>query len=158
MAGSPNLLLAQEIVYLWRVYALERYCLLTTCLLRSRDRFEQTVRCFIRDQTLSPYKEQLGEMFLISLCQDADRLAASVAQFELALTKVKRGDRREYLIAWEVDPLAVLENLLAGRPADQAAARGSYHILVARRLTNLFQVVPPEACEDRPEYRAGTTH
>jgi len=141
VAHSEHLQVVQDVIHWWRVYDVERSCVLTTTLLKQRGRWDETIGSFVRQRTSTPFIEQLGTMFLETLCGHDDVLIASVAQFELALMNVKQGDAKDYLVAWAYEPYAVLASLLTDRPVDEVGARGAYRTIISRHLPQLFQVV-----------------
>ena len=61
---------------------------------------QQIVSTFIAQHNISPFRETQAPAFLESLIYHPDHLIASVAQFEFALTKVRRGDPASYAIPW----------------------------------------------------------
>src|SRR5207247_1956342 len=85
VADSTQLALMQEIIAWWRAYDLERYCVLTTALLKQLGLFEATVQAFIRQQRISPFIEVLGATFLAAMSTHSELRIATIARFELAL-------------------------------------------------------------------------
>ncbi len=142
VAESPRLALVQEIIAWWRAFGLERYCVLTVALLKRRDLFDQAVHTFIRTQRIYPFMEELGQAFLRQMSDHEDRVVASVAQFELALIRVKQDHTtEEYSIDWEHEPYTVLDSLINGLPLDEESVRGAYQTVVSREIPGLFKVI-----------------
>jgi hypothetical protein len=140
VARSPDLKEAQGNIFLWRVYVLERTCVLTTALLRQKRLLEPALQAYIRKHNVSPFREYQPLGFLGSLARHADPLVVSVSQFELALMKVREGDTGTYSIAWEVDPHAVLAWLARGEPLEMQPESGRYVTRVSRELFGLFEI------------------
>lgn len=141
IAQSKNLEVTREIIVWWRLSSLERYCVLTSKLLKQRKLFETLVQDFIGTQKISPFIEKLGRTFLESLREHEDSLVASVAQFELALIKVKQGEPNTYVIDWFYEPYSVLNNILRGEPVNEEKDKVLYQTLVSPELPTLFQVL-----------------
>lgn len=139
VAASRDLGEARENVYLWRVYVLERSCVLTTALLRRTGQFDAALQAFIRSHNVSPFREYQPLAFLAALAAHADQLVVSVSQFELALMKVRAGDAGDYRVAWQVEPGAVLHGLASGLPFEQAPA-ASFVTRVSRALPHGFDI------------------
>jgi hypothetical protein len=141
IASSKNLKVTREIVVWWRLFALERYCILTSKLLKQRNLFEGLVQDFVSTQKISPFIEELGKAFLESFSEHEDSLIVSVAQFELALIKVKHGDPETYVIDWLSEPYSVLNNLLRDNQIGKENDKFCYQTIVSRELPNFFQVI-----------------
>jgi hypothetical protein len=150
VAASADLQEARGNVYLWRVFVLERTCVLTVALLRRRGMLEDALRAFIRQRNISPFREYQPLDFLGCLAGHRDPLVVSVSQFELAMMKVRTGDAGRYVIDWGCDPAPLLHALAQGSalPAPCAAAAGGqpYRTVVARGLPHLFVINRP-ACD-----------
>src|ERR1044072_8823464 len=111
VSQSKDLEEARGNIFLWRVYVLERACILTFTLLKQRNLLTQELEKFISRHNISPFRETQPPDFLEALSFHDDPLIASVAQFELALLKVKQGDPGSYTVSWFVEPHTVLNNL-----------------------------------------------
>lgn len=141
VSQSKDLDEARRNIFLWRIYVLERTCFLTFNLLKQRHLLEETLSAFIRQHNISPFRETQAPGFLEMLSGHSDSLVVSVAQFELALTKVRLGDPGSYAIPWNVEPHGILLNLAKGIPVEDEPQKGSYQILVSRDLPSRFQIV-----------------
>lgn len=139
VAGSADLREARGNVYLWRVFVLERTCVLTVALLRSRGLLEQSLQAFIRSQNISPFREYQPLAFLAFLASHRDPLVVSVSQFELAMMKVRAGDTGRYSVDWDRDPAPLLHALAHGASVP-AAAQAPHRTVVARGLPHLFDI------------------
>src|SRR5271156_3202449 len=96
VARSREFMEARGNIFLWRIYVLERTAPLTYILLKRRGQLAEAVNAFIATSNISPFRETQAPAFLESLRDNGDSLIASVAQFELALLKVRQGDHGRY--------------------------------------------------------------
>lgn len=141
VAASDRLDLLREIVLWWRAFGLERTSPLTAALLKRHGRFDETVSRFVVEQSISPYVEQLGEAFAAAHRDDPDELVATVASFEWALMRVKRGDPGTYEVDWPAEPYAVLHGLLMGRQLPSGSpGRAAYRTVVSAAVAGHFTV------------------
>jgi hypothetical protein len=146
VAQSKDLEEGRRNIFLWRIWVLERTAVLTVNLLKRRNLLEQAVAGFMKQCNISPYRDTQTPAFLEVMSADPDPLIASVAQFELALIKVKQGDLRLYTIPWNcADPVAVLNALARDLPFDDDAPAAVCQILVSHGLPGHFQVLPDGA-------------
>lgn len=141
VADSEHLRLVREIADWWRIFNLEQYCVLTSRLLKRKGLFEETVHAFSGKSGLSPYIERLGAGFLEEMSRHHDSLVASVARFELALIRIKRGDVGRYVVNWRHAPHIILDSLIRGSPYSEKEAEGLYQTVVSIDLPGLFQIV-----------------
>jgi len=140
VSQSKDLEEARGNIFLWRVYVLERACVLTFTLLKQRNLLKQELDAFIRQHNISPFRETQPPDFLEALSSHDDPLIASVAQFELSLWKVREGDPGSYTVYWAVEPHTILNNLAKNIPIEESVPEGDYQILVSRDLPSLFQI------------------
>jgi hypothetical protein len=141
IAQSSHLQMVREIVLWWRAYSVERYCFFTATLLKRLDCFDDAVLAFVSTHSLSPFIEKLGPAFLDAMSDHADPLVASLAQFEHALIKVKKGDLTRYVVAFDHEPYVLLNSLLTGDPFDRAGTAGRYQAIIAHDIPDLFEVL-----------------
>jgi len=141
VAKSKDLEEARKNIFMWRIYVLERTCILTFTLLKRRNLLEEALSAFISRHNISPFRETQAPAFLEALSSHQDNLVASVARFELALMKVRLGDSGSYTIRWNVEPHPVLNSLARDIPLDEEPRSGSYQILVSRDLPSQFQII-----------------
>jgi hypothetical protein len=139
---SKDLQEARRNIFLWRVYVLERTATLTFSLLKQRNLLGEAVSDFIARCNISPFRETQAPAFLEGLSDHHDRLVALVAQFELALFKVRHGDLSIYSIIWNVDPRGVLYALARGVGVADRIEEGAYQINVSSGLQREFEIVP----------------
>ncbi len=140
VAASKDLEEGRRNIFLWRLWVLERTCALTFRLLRQRGLLQHAVNRFISGQNISPFRETQAPAFLESVAQDEDALASAVASFELALNKVRDGDRGAYSIPWPVEPLPVLHALAQDRELPRNLQWGSFEVLVSCDLPGQVSV------------------
>lgn len=140
VAASIDLQEARGNVYLWRVYVLERTCVLTVELLRRHGLLEDALQAFIRQQNISPFREYQPLAFLGFLAGHEDPLVVSVSQFELALMKVREGDPGRYIVDWSYDPSPILNALAQGLPLPDTADPDLHRTEVHRGLPHLFEI------------------
>jgi hypothetical protein len=141
IARSKDLEEARGNIFLWRVWVLERTAPLTFSLIKRRHRLQETVCAFINGHNISPFRETQAPAFLRALSGHHDSLIASVAQFELALLRVKQGDPGVYVVRWEVEPHTILNSLARGLPLEDNVPKGAYEIHISRELPSQFQIV-----------------
>jgi hypothetical protein len=142
VAQSKDLEEGRRNIFLWRVWVLERTAVLTFNLLKRRYLVEEAVGAFMRRCNISPFRETQTPAFLEAMSGHPDSLVASVAQFELALLKVKQGDGGFYVVRWNHgEPLPILNSLAKDVPFDCGAREGAFQILISRDLPSQFQVV-----------------
>jgi hypothetical protein len=141
IARSRDLEEARGNILLWRAWVLERTAPLTFNLIKRRHLLQETLCAFINGQNISPFRETQAPSFLGTLSGHPDSLIASVAQFELALLKVKQGDLGFYVVRWEVEPYTILNSLARGLPLEDNVPEGAYEIHASRELPSQFQIV-----------------
>jgi len=140
VAASPDLVEARRNIFLWRVFVLERTCVLTFRLLRRRGLLAEAIEAFISGTNISPFRETQAPAFLQTVAGHPDPLAAAVARFELALLRAQEGDACAGTVDWNVDPRGVLHSLARDLPLPEPPERGWYRIAVSGRLPALFEI------------------
>lgn len=146
VAQSPGLAAIREIAVWWRTLAVEEYCPWSTRLLRRLGIFPETVKAFYRGQNVSPYVEKAGEQFLLELGSHAHPVVAALAQFELAMLKVKQGDTREYTVDWDRNPDGVFACVTTGSELPPAEA-DQYKTYISRAIPGLVRCDRFTVCE-----------
>lgn len=159
VAGSPDLQEARGNVLLWRVYVLERTCVLTVELLRQADLLEEALLDFIRQKNISPFREYQPLAFLDFLGGHDDPLVVSVSQFELALMKVREGDPCRYMVDWSYDPTPILQALAQREPLPDRADPELHRTEVAGELPYLFEIkrLARDSANDRSKFQTALT-
>jgi hypothetical protein len=140
VAQSRDLYEARGNILLWRIYVLERTAPLTFTLLKQRKLLREVVGDFIAHHNISPFRETQAPAFLDSAGRHPDSLIAAVARFELALLKVRQGDRGDYVISWNVDPSAILYCLAKSIPLPDDIPEGTYEVLISHTLPFQFVI------------------
>jgi hypothetical protein len=140
VAESRDLEEARRNIFLWRIYVLERTCVLTFRLLKRRLLLEETLSAFIARRNISPFRETQAPAFLESLVEHHDDLISSVARFELALMRVRQGDPCTHVVAWNIEPHTILNSLATDTPMDDDVPKGSYEIIISREFPSLFKI------------------
>jgi hypothetical protein len=141
VAQSKDLQEAKNSVFLWRAFVLARTAPMTFNLLKRHDQLRREIDSYIANQNLSPYRETHAPIFLERLIRHPNPLVARVAQFELALHRVRLGDSNRYTTTWEMNPLPLLTCLANDTPIDENAVEAcNYEIVVARDLPGRFEV------------------
>lgn len=155
VSQSEGLAITREIVSWWRALGLEQFCVLTTRLLKSQNRFEKEVAEFIRTGTIHPFIEELADAFLAYKSQDPDPLTACVAQFERALIHAKKGDLTEVVLRWHCNPYQVLGFLLVHEGAlERWGEECCYLTRIAASIPGTFEVIscaPKNPGQDRSD-------
>jgi hypothetical protein len=140
VAQSPDLAEARKNILLWRIYVLQRTAPLSFNLLKRRRLLEDTLNDFIERHNISPFRETQAPAFLEVLSEHSDSLVASVAQFELALLRVKSGDASTHIVAWDVEPHTILDCLAKDTPIAEDVPRGVYRIHISREYPYQFKI------------------
>jgi hypothetical protein len=140
VARSRDLAEGRKNIALWRIWVLERTCALTVNLLRRRGLLAKALDAFMSNENISPFRETQAPAFLDSLSGHPDKLVACVAQFELALMKVRAGDHRTHTVIWHLEPCSILHCLAKDMPLDEAAIEGTYKIRLNGNLPGLFEI------------------
>jgi hypothetical protein len=96
------------------------------------------VEKFYHGQNVSSYVEKAGEQFLQELGGHAHPVVAALAQFELALLKVKQGDSREFTVEWDRNPDAVFACFTSGGELPSPEA-DRYRTYISRDIPGLVR-------------------
>ena len=137
VATSNELLLAREIALWWRAFSLETYCVFTAGLLNRLGTFNQAVEAFFSEGSTASFIEELSQDFLARMSTDKDPLVASLARFERALLRVKRGDPGIYTMEWNRNPESLLSAILRGTPLPPAETDRIYRTTTSARIPKL---------------------
>ena len=140
LAYSKELMLAREITHWWRAYQIEQYCPLTATWLQLHDLLDEKVTRYYENTNVSAFIEQASADFLAFLQADADSITCSIVRFEKALLDIRRGEKKEYEIEWELNPYMVLDALLNRRKPDLKSSRGKYITAVSDQHPEFFAV------------------
>jgi len=140
VAQSRDLQEAKRNILLWRIYVLERTAPLTVNLLKQRGQLAAEVASFIARCNISPFRETQAPAFLEGLSESSNTLTRSVAQFELALLRVREGDCGRYVVCWDVEPHSVLHSLATNAVLPGAIPVGAYQVVVSRDCPDRLQI------------------
>jgi hypothetical protein len=141
VAESEDLQEARRNILLWRIWVLQRTCPLTFNLLKHRRHLGDAVAAFMGHSNISPFRETQTPAFLEFMSCHDDALVASVAQFEMAMIRVRQGDETPYVVQWTVEPLPVLNSLATDTPMECEPVRGDFHTVIADYLPGGFQII-----------------
>lgn len=137
VAQSRELGLLREIAVWWREMAVNDNCSWTAGLLRKYGVLHQVVESFYCSENVSSYVDRAGEQFLELLSAHTDPLIASLARFELAVMKVRKGGPEEYIIIFDRNPDSVFVCLKNGGEVPPADPEWHYHARVSHRIPGL---------------------
>jgi hypothetical protein len=146
VAGSPQLAMVREIALWWRQLSLEKYCILTSRMLKTIGRFDELVGRFFASTGACPFIEDEGERFLQfvtteSMSPALNAIQTAMARFELSLLSAKRGEAGEWTIDWPCHPGTVLNALLSNDGDATENVAGNYRTITSRQFPELFQVI-----------------
>lgn len=147
VSDSNQLRLIQKIAFWWRMIQIERYCRLTTTLLKKTGAFDRQLENFISEKDFSYFRDEVGLQFLEYLiAANPDSLTISVAAFELSLLKLKLGEPVESFIDWKFEPYAVIDGLLKDTFDTASLVPGTYEVIVSSaHMQEMFWVINKEA-------------
>jgi hypothetical protein len=74
---------------------------------------------------ISPFQETQTPAFLEFMSCHEDTLIASVAQFEMAMIRVRQGDETPYVVQWSAEPLQLLNSVATDTPMECEPPRAS---------------------------------
>jgi hypothetical protein len=134
VADSDELALAREIALWWRAFGLESYCVLTSQLLSRLGIFNDVVAAFFCECSTSPFIERLSQEFLVWLSAYKDPLVASMARFECALIRAKRGEPGVHQLEWTLDPESLFSAILMGTELPRPDKHRIYRTTVSADL------------------------
>jgi hypothetical protein len=141
LRGSAYLELAQEVVQWWKSYRIERFCPLTSELLKQLKLFDKETFEFEPKGVNHHYIENVGMAFLSHMSHNLSPLIASVAQFEYALIKTKKGSDTDYIVHWNRDPVPIINALIMQVPLVESNYKENYKIHISRHLKEGFEVL-----------------
>jgi hypothetical protein len=145
VAVSPRLAVLQDIDIFWKEHSFLGRCPFTAGVLKGRGWLRAEVQTLIREQALSPFMEELARAFLQRETTHPDPLVATLAHFELALSRAAWGEAGEWTLGWTQEPYALLGRLLADELPDYEAGPARWVTVVRADLPQLFEVRPAPA-------------
>lgn len=140
--ASNHLLLIQKIAFWWRKVQVEPYCRLSTTLLKTTGQFDVLLTGFISEKDFSSFRDEVGRQFLSYVIQkESSMLTRSVAEFELAIIRLKSGEEVQACMYWEYEPYEVIHQLLKDSLKMETLTKGLYEVSVSSDdPTALFRV------------------
>ena len=129
--NSTNVLLIKKIALWWRKIQTEPYCVLTCNYLKVIGKFDQELSNFMSEKDFSVFREEVGLQFLeYIVSKRLDSLTQSLAQFELAIIKLKLGQDVDCIVSWEYEPYSIISGLLHNTFNYDDLSGGNYEVLV----------------------------
>jgi hypothetical protein len=144
VAGSRQLAMMREIALWWRAFQLSGQCRFTSRLLKRLGCFDATVAAYFNNNATSPFMEELGRDFLVSLCEYPDPLVQAVAQFEYGFLEARAGSQQMFEVFWDRNPDQVFCALEDGSELPCPEPRFLYRMQIARALPHMFACVREE--------------
>ncbi len=141
VAQSADLQEARRNILLWRIWVLQRTCPLTFSLLKHRQLLGDAVTAFMANSNISQFRETQTPAFLEFMSCYEDTLVASVAQFEMAMIRVREGDETPHVVQWSAEPLQLLNSVATDTPMECEPAAGEFEIIVSHDVPGGFAVV-----------------
>src|SRR5260370_33759770 len=88
---TDHLHIVRKVALWWRQLHITDFCTLTASWLKHHNRLDQEVLSFFSTQKYSPYRKEVGIQFLTYISDTSTGFVKTIADFELALIKVKSG-------------------------------------------------------------------
>ena len=126
-----------KIALWWRAVSLEAQCRFTARLLKRLGCFDARIGDYFDRHATSPFIEELSFGFLASLHDHGDPLVRSIAQFELALLKVRSGSADKYSVEWNRNPDRVVLALERADELPPCEPDYRYRMQVGRELPGM---------------------
>jgi hypothetical protein len=144
ISSSSNVLLIRKIALWWRRIQIENSCVLTANILKQAGCFEMQLSAFFRDAKYSPFREEVYMQFLAYvITKEISPLIQSVAEFEMALIRLKLGEEIETSVLWHCDPYQVITGLMNNNLDTETLTEEKYYTLISyKHKKDLFSVVP----------------
>lgn len=137
---SKNLEILYDIVHFWRTQAIEEYCPVTSALLKKLYMFDEKIKNFYRTNKYSNYIEEFGRTFLSYTGNDSNKMAAFIAEFELAMINVKNGSEKDHYLETNYDIYELFNFILSDAEFPCEKDKG-FLIKVSVSLENYFSVI-----------------
>jgi hypothetical protein len=137
VANSRELAMVREIAVWWRAFQIEDQCHFTSRLLKRYDCFEDVVMTYFNNHKTSPFIEELSQDFLNSLRNHRDSLIRAVAEFELALLRVRTGSTDCFEVLWDRHPENVILAVEEGSPLPPPETGCMYRMRIGRDLPRI---------------------
>ncbi|WP_038025865.1 hypothetical protein [Synechococcus sp. PCC 7336] len=151
LASSARLAVVREVVYFWRSYGIEKFCILTARWLKRLKRFEADIQRYVAAERLSPFVEEAGLQFLHYVAGDSDAVVAALARFELALHETRLDLHEERIVEWPCDPQPILSAILDETEITMPLVSRRHRVRVSRSLPGGFMSELIDNAPDRFE-------
>lgn len=141
--SSKNLRLIKKITLWWRTIQIEQFCRLTAGLLKTRGEFDLQLSNFISEKDFSSFRDEIGLQFLdYIIYKKLDSLLQSVAEFELSIIQLKKGEPVQCCISWQFEPYSVIQGLLNDTLEMETLKKGNYEVSISyMNSAELFNVI-----------------
>jgi hypothetical protein len=141
VAGSRELAMMREITLWWRAFQLSAQCRFTSRLLKRLGRFDAVVADYFNGNATSPFAEELGRDFLVSLWEYPDPLVLAVSQFEYGFLEARAGSKEIFEVLWDRNPDLVFRALEDATEFPSAESGYLYRMQIAHALPQMFTCV-----------------
>ena len=138
VAGSRELAMMREITLWWRAFQLSAQCRFTARLLKRLACFDAVVADYFHNNATSPFAEELGRDFLVSLWEYPDPLVQAVAQFEYGFLEARAGSNHAFEVVWDRNPEQVICALEEGAELPSSESGYLYRMQIGRNLPQMF--------------------
>lgn len=142
VAASDNLKFIRKSALWWRRIQIEKYCPLTTNLLKASEKFELEVSDFFTECNYSIFREEVGIQFLeFIISKNLNALQQCVSEFELSVIQLKLGKKIVYKKEWLFEPYAIISALIKNSFTADSLTSGKFVVGVSYKYKkNLFNV------------------
>ena len=138
VAGSRELAMMREITLWWRAFQLSAQCRFTARLLKRLGCFDAVVADYFNSNATSPFAEELGRDFLVSLWEYPDPLVQAVAQFEYGFLEARAGSDQVFEVIWDRNPDLVIRALEDGAELSSSEPGYLYRMQIGCNLPQMF--------------------
>ena len=140
--NSKGLLVVRKVALWWRGLHIQTFCTLTSPLLKYKSSFDEEVTNFYNSSSYSSYRNEVGIQFLDYMrAHSADAFVRTVASFELALIRCRKGEEVSLSQTWEYEPYHVISGLLQDTISENDFVKGNYLVKVCSGNPQLFTVM-----------------
>lgn len=139
---SDNIKFVRKNALWWRIIQIEKYCPLTSGLLKASEKFEIEIINFFKESNYSAFREEVGIQFLEFItAKNLNTLQQCVSEFELALIQLKTGKPIIYKKQWTFDPYPIIGSLLQNSFSADNLKSGFFEVSVSyKKKEELFSV------------------
>jgi hypothetical protein len=145
---ANNIHVVRKVALWWRHLHITEFCTLTTAWLKYEKKLDQAVASFFYTQKYSPYRKEVGMQFLMFISTTGSGFIKTIADFELALIKVKSGMKVSLVQRWPFEPYYLLNRLLNSTVTNSSLVKGEYCVTLSSDFyPELFHVQVLESDE-----------